>query len=100
MCKNKGMRYSIGDSVYIVKTGEFKKIVDCEFICNVELYYMSDYTAYPIESLTKVKPISSREELDEILSKNKDTIINLIDIEKTGTNWANWFLKKTQDKLS
>ncbi len=91
MCKNKGMRYSIGDSVYIVKTGEFKKIVDCEFICNVELYYMSDYTAYPIESLTKVKPISSQEELSELISKNKDVIINLIDYDKIGKKWADNF---------
>jgi|688.fasta_scaffold538925_2 hypothetical protein len=85
------MRYSIGDSVYIVKTGEFKKIVDCEFICNVELYYMSDYTAYPIESLTKVKPISSQEELSELISKNKDVIINLIDYDKIGKKWADNF---------
>jgi hypothetical protein len=37
--------------VSIIKTGEIKEIIDFETICGVEVYYMSDKTAYPIDDI-------------------------------------------------
>ncbi len=95
MWKNKGMKYSIGDSVYVIKTGEFKKIIDFEVICDIELYYMSDLTSFPCNELTKFKNITSREEIEQKILNNKDAIMSLIDFDKVADNWAKWFLKKS-----
>lgn len=89
------MKYSIGESVYVIKSGEFKTIVDSEFICGIELYYMSDLTSFPLEQLTKFKNLKSREELDKKLSDNKERIVNLINYEKVSKNWSEWFLKNS-----
>ena len=100
MFKNKHMKYSIGDSVYVIKTGEVKKIIDFEVICEIELYYMSDSTSFPCNMLTKFKNIVSREDLEKKISNNKDIIIGLIDFEKVVDNWAKWFLKNSNNSLS
>ena len=92
------MKYSIGELIYVIKSGEFKEIVDSEFICGVELYYMSDKTAYPVDELYEFKKLTSKEELNKKLLDNKERIVNLIDYEKVSKNWSNWFLKKINDK--
>jgi hypothetical protein len=43
--------YKVNDKVTIVKTGEVKQIIDFETVCGVEVYYMSDKTAYPIDDI-------------------------------------------------
>lgn len=93
------MKYSIGESVYVVKSGEFKKIVDSEVINEVELYYMSDSTVYPLNELTIFKKINSKEELNKKLLDNKERIINLIDYKKVSKNWSNWFLKNSNNEI-
>jgi hypothetical protein len=45
------MKFKINDKVFVFKKNEFKTIIDSELIENVELYYMSDKTAYPVEEL-------------------------------------------------
>jgi hypothetical protein len=94
------MRYSIGDSVYVIKTGDFKEIIDFELICDTELYYMSDLTSFPCEQLTKFKDIPSQELLQKKISDNKDVIMKLIDIENIGKTWAYNFLKNSNNSLS
>lgn len=92
------MRYKIGDLVTVIKTNEIKTIIDCEIISNVELYYMSDSTAYPSHELTKFKNLNSKEELEKKLLDNKELIINLIDYEKRIKNWSDWLLKNSNNK--
>ena len=97
--KNTCMKYSIGDSVYVIKTRDLKKIIDFETIYDVELYYMSDLTAFPCEQLTKVKDIISQELLQKKISDNEDVIMSLIDFEKVSKNWTDWFFKHSKKKL-
>lgn len=91
------MKYSIGELIYVIKSGEFKEIVDSEFICGVELYYMSDRTAHPVDELYEFKNLKSKEELNKKLLDNKERIVNLINYEKVSKNWSDWFLKKFND---
>jgi hypothetical protein len=93
------MRYSIGDSVYVIKTGDLKEIIDFELICDTELYYMSDLTSFPCEQLTKFKEIPSQELLQKKISDNEDVIMSLIDFEKVSKNWTDWFFKHSKKKL-
>jgi hypothetical protein len=48
------MVFNINDSVFVLKTNEIKKIIDSEIVSEIELYYMSDKTAYPIDELTPI----------------------------------------------
>ena len=99
MFKNKHMKYSIGDSVYVIKTGEVKKIIDFEVICEIELYYMSDSTSFPCNMLTKFKNIVSREELEKKIFDNKDVIMGLIDVDKAANNLVRYILKNSNNNL-
>jgi hypothetical protein len=45
------MVFKINDSVFVPKMNEIKKIIDSEIVSDVELYYMSDKTAYPVDEL-------------------------------------------------
>lgn len=56
--------YKINDKVFVCKTNEFKTIIDSEMVGDVELYYMSDKTAYPVDELVS-------------LSSCEDTILNM-----------------------
>jgi hypothetical protein len=56
--------YKINDKVFVCKTNEFKTIIDSEMVGDVELYYMSDKTAYPVDELVS-------------LTSCEDTILNM-----------------------
>jgi hypothetical protein len=43
--------FKVNDTVFIAKTNEIKTIIDFEIVCGVELYYMSDKTAFPVDDL-------------------------------------------------
>jgi hypothetical protein len=43
--------FKVNDCVFVSKTNEIKKIIDFEIIFGVELYYMSDKTAFPVDDL-------------------------------------------------
>jgi len=58
------MMYKINDKVFVCKTNEFKTIIDSEMVGDVELYYMSDKTAYPVDELVS-------------LTSCEDTILNM-----------------------
>lgn len=58
------MMYKINDKVFVCKTNEFKTIIDSEIVGDVELYYMSDKTAYPVDELVS-------------LTSCEDTILNM-----------------------
>ena len=53
LCQNKNPNkmFKVNDSVFISKTNEIKKIIDFEIVFGVELYYMSDKTAFPVDDL-------------------------------------------------
>jgi len=80
--------YKIGDLVKVVKTNEIKTIIDCENILDVDIYYMSDITSYSENQLSQM----TTEEIFMVkLEDNKEKIINLINYEKIGKNWAEWY---------
>jgi len=82
------MMYKIGDLVKVVKTNEIKTIIDCENILDVDIYYMSDITSYSENQLSQM----TTEEIFMVkLEDNKEKIINLINYEKIGKNWAEWY---------
>lgn len=43
--------FKVNDTVFIPKINEIKTIIDFEIVCGVELYYMSDKTAFPVDDL-------------------------------------------------
>ena len=82
------MIHKIGDLVKVVKTDEVKTIVDCETILGINIYYMLDITSYSENQLSQM----TTEEIFMVkLENNKEKIINLINYEKIGKNWAEWY---------
>jgi hypothetical protein len=49
------MRFKINETVFVLKDNEYKTIFDCEIIFDVEIYYMSDKTVYPLSELVSLK---------------------------------------------
>jgi len=88
------MKYSIGDSVCVIKTNEIKKIIDFEFICDVEIYYMLDNTSYSLSEICEVRIV---ENINKLITENEEKIINLIDslidYKLIGRNWSKWLKK-------
>jgi hypothetical protein len=50
--------YKVNEIVNVIKTGEVKEIIDFETICGIELYYMSDKTAYPVGEIISVDELT------------------------------------------
>ena len=70
------MVYKINNRVFVCKTNEFKTIIDSERIGDVELYYMSDKTAYPVDELVSLTSCEYA-----ILNMNLNIEDLLIDVE-------------------
>ena len=45
------MEYNNGEKIIVVSNAEIKTIIDSEIINGIELYYMSDKTAYPLDQI-------------------------------------------------
>jgi hypothetical protein len=86
------MKYSIGDTVCVIKTNEIKKIIDFEIICDVEIYYMLDNTSY---SENQLQQITSEETFKIKLEINKEIVHEFIDYEQLVNNVAEWYKKRT-----
>jgi hypothetical protein len=56
--------YKVNEIVNVIKTGEVKEIIDFETVCGIELYYMSDKTAYPVDEIISVGELRE-DELNE-----------------------------------
>ena len=69
------MEFKINDLVFILKTKEKKKIIDCEIIHDCEIYYMNDKTSYNKEQIIKENHIK----IDDFLSKKPENIEIVLD---------------------
>lgn len=81
------MKYEIGQLVFVYEENKFKKIIDSELIENIEIYYMSDKTAYPSNKLIKMNELETKESLDDFLLKNRKRILSLINKDVIQENW-------------
>lgn len=69
------MKFKINENVFVFTAGKYKTILDSETIADIELYYMSDGTAYPLDDLA---PIETCEDVLLNMDFNiKDLLIGL-----------------------
>lgn len=78
------MEFSINEIVFIETENLNKKIVDCEVISNVEIYYMEDSTSYASHQLNR---IDSHQKIIENVLSNKNDLLNR---KKTLIAFENW----------
>lgn len=69
------MEFKINENVFVFTAGKCKTILDSEIIGDIEIYYMSDGTAHPLDDLA---PIETCEDVLLNMDFNlKDLLIGL-----------------------
>lgn len=93
------MRYKINESVYVYNEEKEKKIVDCENIIGVNIYYMSDGTSYSEEQI-KISYCEYHEyhDLDGFITNNKEKILKLFDTEKLSSQLYKFYSENKKSK--
>lgn len=90
------MIYKINELVYVYNEEKEKKIVDCENIIGVNIYYMSDGTSYSEEQINMSH--CECDDLDEFITNNKETILKLFDTEKLASQLYEFYSKNKKSK--
>ena len=90
------MRYKINESVYVYNEEKEKKIVDCENIIGVNIYYMLDGTSYSEEQI-KISYCECHD-LDGFITNNKEKILKLFDTEKLASQLYEFYSENKKSK--
>lgn len=72
------MNFQQNEKCVVFPERKIKTIIDHEFICDIQLYYMSDFTAYPEDKVCKV------EDVENSIINLDDNIIKELLIDRFG----------------
>lgn len=92
--------YKVNDLVEIMETGEIKQIIDFEAVCGVEVYYMSDKTAYPVDEIFPVAESDFNVSVDEMGDEYEIDEPKKSRISTFFSNGINWVSNKLGIKNS
>jgi hypothetical protein len=94
------MEYNNGEKIIVVSNAEIKTIIDSEIINGIELYYMSDKTAYPLDQIINKSDFLHEFERDidnlflELLNEEDELMKKEEENKKNNSNFLSYIQNK------
>jgi hypothetical protein len=94
------MEYNNGEKIIVVSNAEIKTIIDSEIINGIELYYMSDKTAYPLDQIINESDFLYEFERDidnlflELLNEEDELMRKEEENKKNNSNFLSYIQNK------